>query len=184
MAQSRFRDEDSFPWPEDAVALLRELAPTGASASEMAARIGHGVTRSAVLGKCSRLKIKLAGKRPKEILKRDQAAVQRRKATTSLVMLRPAPFQVAEEKAAEYHASPARKRAFDPACAPQGARLVPLTELRTAECKWPLFEGGPMLFCACAVSTRDRNGQPDIYCATHKAMSVSKASVSQQADER
>lgn len=51
---SRSRDV-SFSWPDEAVDTLQRLWVEGFSASQIAAELGHGLTRSAVLGKANRL---------------------------------------------------------------------------------------------------------------------------------
>lgn len=176
-------------WTDDETEQLKTLATTtDLSASQIAAALGGGFSRLAVIGKCSRLKLQLGQNRPKtagferkvsarvppstvaKAEKRDAAATQRRKATTSLVMLRSAPIAVAEARAAEFHASPSRRRAFDPTYAPPGSRIVPLVDLERGDCKWPLFEDGPHLFCGGRVTTFDIHGQPAEYCEHHLAM--------------
>lgn len=47
-----------FRWPEEAVETLKAEWAAGKSASQIAEMIGHGVSRSAVIGKVFRLKLK------------------------------------------------------------------------------------------------------------------------------
>jgi hypothetical protein len=44
-------------WTEELVAKLKELYQAGLSAQTIADRMGHGLTRNAVIGKCHRLKL-------------------------------------------------------------------------------------------------------------------------------
>ena len=46
-----------FSWPDEALTLLKTRWADGASASEIAKEIGQGVSRNAVIGKLSRLKL-------------------------------------------------------------------------------------------------------------------------------
>ena len=46
------------PWTEDRVEQLRKLRAEGLSASQIAAHMGEGMTRNAVIGKCNRIGLK------------------------------------------------------------------------------------------------------------------------------
>jgi len=48
-------------WSEERVETLKRLAAQGASASQIAAEIGHGTTRNAVIGKALRIGVQLMG---------------------------------------------------------------------------------------------------------------------------
>lgn len=184
--QREFRQD----WSDEAEAVLRELAPTGVSAGGIAAAIGERLgltfTRSAVCGKAHRIKLTLgSGMAPAAKHKTLEARAARPKTLPRPAVatnpplkmnpMRPAPAEYADAKAEAYRGSASRRHAFDPEHAPEGARLLKLEQLETGDCKWPLFEDGPMRFCGCRVKTFDRNGQRDVYCAPHLAMSVAKA---------
>jgi GcrA cell cycle regulator len=51
-------------WTDDQVALLRDKAAAGLPASQIAAVLGHGVTKGAVRAKASRIGVKLSAKPP------------------------------------------------------------------------------------------------------------------------
>ena len=53
---------DKMPWTDERVELLKKLWTDGLSASQIAARLGMGVTRNAVIGKVHRLN--LSGRQP------------------------------------------------------------------------------------------------------------------------
>lgn len=170
-------------WTEDRVVTLRRMIAEGGSGGQIAKALG--LTRNQVIGKATRLKLSLSGSFPAARAVDGDAAkvvkaaprlpqpkpVERRKyGPSSLVTLRSAPPEQAAAQAQEYLSSPARRHAFDPAGAPAGARLLPLADLERGMCKWPLFEDGPQIFCACTVTTTDKNGQPDRYCETHSQL--------------
>jgi GcrA cell cycle regulator len=71
------------PWKDETkVELLKDLVPLGLSAAQMAARIGGGVTRNAVIGKIHRLG--LAGSPDRQVLrkKRQRSRAERSAAGT------------------------------------------------------------------------------------------------------
>jgi hypothetical protein len=150
----------------------------------IAADLGGGLTRNAVIGKANRMKIIMGSGIPLEgNLQTVGARTARRVATPStpsvravpamsLTAIRVAPAVHAEARAEAYLTSNVRRHAFDPDRAPEGARKVSLVDLQRGECKWPLFEDGPMLFCGCRVKTFDKDGQPAVYCEHHMAMSL------------
>lgn len=179
---------NTFNWTKEAVATLKREAKAHQSASEIGKILG--VSRSAVIGKANRMKIPLRGK---QVIVANSAYGRQGRANPT-VGSRPAPRapkanaptpssiayvkratpEQAAQAAADYRASPDRRHAFDPAQAPAGARIVPLVDLEQGECKWPLYEDGPMVFCGCKVMTFDRNGQPHPYCDHHQTLSLPK----------
>jgi hypothetical protein len=84
------------------------------------------------------------------------------------------PAAAAQDHAKANLQATARQRNFDPASAPEGARLVGLVDLEKGECRWPLFDTAPMIFCGCAVTIFDRRGQPNPYCDHHQRLSIAK----------
>ena len=70
-------------WTDERLEMLRRLAP-GKSASQIAAEIGEGATRSAVIGACHRFGIQLGANRPgmtatSLVDKRERAATKRQR---------------------------------------------------------------------------------------------------------
>jgi GcrA cell cycle regulator len=51
------RKVNQFVWTDEQVAALKRLHAEGLSASQIAKKLGHGCTRSAVIGKLHRLKL-------------------------------------------------------------------------------------------------------------------------------
>ncbi len=167
-----------FNWTEEAVAELKRRAAEGQSASQAARALG--VSRNAALGKAHRLDpvVHFSGTAP--MAGNSNHGREGRAASTRHVRCKPllppssVPLKrttpaVAEKMAADYRASPRRQTAFDPACAPEGALLVALLDLKPGQCRWPLYEDGPKLFCGGPVTTPDRHGQPETYCDHHLA---------------
>lgn len=173
-------------WTDALTDELRTLVGNGCSGGQAARMLG--LTRNQVISKASRMGLRF-GSSIKAVAKPAQhedvvaqvspvvprVAVKKARATISTSASnnapRPAPPEVAAQRADDYLTSTARRRAFDPAFAPAGAKLVPLVELERGMCKWPLFESGPAIFCGCAVNALDAAGQPDRYCDHHAQMS-------------
>lgn len=178
-------------WTEERVEWLKKLVAEDKSASVIAQIMGDGLTRNAIIGKCTRLKLKLSGQRPSvEHARREKRAVRKAavakaprvpavpkpsqlpkpktNATAALTSYRMAPPEIAIARAVDYLTSPARRDAFNPELAPPGARLVRLHELEKRECVWPLFEDGPQIFCGCPVKPQpDPRAKPFVYCEFH-----------------
>lgn len=142
-------------WTDERVELLRRLWSEGLSAGQVAAEIGAGVTRNAVIGKIHRLGLpdraaaKPAGRarigRPGENRQVEQAV---RKPAPS-APIAPALTPIAEP--AEV-AIPVSDR-------------VTLLDLRDSMCRWPVgHDGARHLFCG-AHSADFAHGRP--YCAEH-----------------
>lgn len=174
-------------WTPALVERMCELAGSGASATEIASELGSGLTRNAVLGKLSRMGVPMAsGRGPSTERQAAQTVRQhaRRRAAQSgatpartrpqrpavLTRARHIDHDMAAEIVSAYAESPARRDAFRPDRAPAAARIVPLTALRHGECKWPLFEDGPHLFCGAPVTSFGLDGRLVSYCEAHAAM--------------
>lgn len=191
------RMTETIQWTDDMVAELRRHAEAGKSALQIAGIMGRGLSRSAIIGKCHRAQppIQLgartgagssdnatlegrlnAGLAPAERARKARPDGARLPVVNSITMLRPAPAGIGAARAEVNLGEIRRSRAFDPASAPAGARIVSLLDLKHGECKWPLFEDGPMLFCGCAVTSFDQKGQAAPYCVAHAALSLPRAS--------
>ena len=127
-------------WTDDRIAQLQKLWDQGLSASQIAAELGEGVTRNAVIGKAHRLGLK---SRPSPV-KTDQP-----KAKAPAKSENPAPAK----------AKPAPKPA-----APK-SKLVTLLDLTERVCKWPIGHPGDEDFHFCGAPSEA--GHP--YCAKHCA---------------
>lgn len=178
----------SETWTEENVATLRQLIADGASGGDAARELG--LTRNQVIGKATRMGLRFgsvvpavdlpepASAKPADAAPAPVAKARPAKTTAAVIFSvsassaapRPAPPEVAAQRAEDYLSSPSRRHAFDPAHAPAGALFVSLVDLERGMCKWPLFEEGPRVFCGCTVTDLDSAGQPDIYCTHHRQM--------------
>jgi GcrA cell cycle regulator len=142
------RGRDDQGWSEPRVARLKQLWGDGLSAAEVAARLGGGVTRNAVLGKIHRLG-----------LCRHAPAAPRRAAA-----LAPAkPMQPRGRQPAPL--VPRARPARGAAPVPPLAGLVPrLEDLAPHMCHWPIGDPRDPVFAFCG-----RVVEADPYCPAHRA---------------
>ena len=129
-------------WDEKDIALLRSLYGQGLSAREIAARLGNGYTRSAILGKAHRLKL------PGRSAPTSDRQSQRRQNQLNKAPKKPPVFKVEPFVAAVVNETPTRK----------------LETLEAGECRWPIGEPGTEAFgfCGCKAVM----GLP--YCESHR----------------
>ena len=160
-------------WTDERVELLKRLWTEGLSASQIAGRLGAGVTRNAVIGKVHRLN--LSGRvqqqrtaQPRTPRKQREPSLAPRAGgnggglpslpTAGSTALKPM-------MRAETHVRPASLPE------PQPLRLVDLPKdgrvtilhLSDKTCKWPIGDPGSEEFCFCGHGPRD--GSP--YCEYH-----------------
>jgi GcrA cell cycle regulator len=148
-------------WTTDRVERLKSCLDAGFSCAEIAREIG--VTRNAVIGKISRLKLTrvkdaMAGRRER----RFAPSMQRPRIVTQhqiLMALRAAPETAAHELAAG-----------------TGHRCS-LLELGQGQCRWPINEPGAEDFCFCG--EEPVTGLP--YCPAHARMAYHSAARSPRA---
>jgi GcrA cell cycle regulator len=150
-------------WPDARVAAVARLWAEGCTAAQIAAEIGGGLTRSAVIGKVHRLGLpaRERGARPKPGAGKIIAP------TPVRVAKRPAPraAPATEAKPAPVPTPPVAAPAIVPAAPVDGgetALVASIFDLVEGQCKWPLAAG----FC----------GRPSVggksYCAHHALRSV------------
>lgn len=143
-------------WSDERVELLKRLWAAGGSASQVAAELGGGISRNAVIGKVHRLG--LAGR-----VKPASPAGPRRKR-----QLYPRAMAAALTGAQAQDMAPPRARApsIVPAAAPVGG--IPFLERRADQCAYPLWEDhtpvGERMYCGAPVLEAD---QPVSWCACH-----------------
>jgi len=150
-------------WPDERVEILKQLWIDGLSASQIAAKLGDGITRNAVIGKVHRLGLSGRGSptrvaRPRTRRPR-QPSVPKRMPTDGNAALKAKPS-----------ASPARD--LEPALQP--IRLVDIPEgerigilsLTDKTCRWPLGDPGSDEFCFCGKNPQE--GTP--YCDYHASV--------------
>lgn len=143
-------------WTDERVELLKKLWMEGLSASQIAAELGEGVTRNAVIGKVHRLKLSARAK-PTNTAPRSRPAARpsalRRPSTSSsststmnskprVSMSRPqvmgaTALAASPEMDTELYVAPAAAELF----IPEDKRLN-LLQLSESTCKWPI--GDPL----------------------------------------
>ena len=150
-------------WTEDRVERLSRLWVEGRSASQIAAELGEGVTRNAVIGKIHRLG--LSGRDPVPV----EAPQLRVKAPSPAEPIALAP--VLEEIVSEIEVPPTPQpiaidlqvlRASSDVVIPLSDRVT-ILELGATMCRWPLGDptSAEFRFCGC----RSHSSLP--YCAEH-----------------
>lgn len=152
-------------WTDDRVELLSKLWAEGLSASQIAAALGGGVTRNAVIGKVHRLG--LSGR-----VKAGPAAAQRpaRPRPASPAGAAPATQAGDAPRATTSEAEPAPRTgnqldtrwAAEDAALPESLR-VSIFELRDSMCRWPLGDPAKPDFAFCGA--KSVGGLP--YCGYH-----------------
>ena len=153
-------------WTDERVELLKKLWGDGLSASQIAAEIGGGVTRNAVIGKVHRLGLSGRGK--------TKAAPAQRPRKTTQAPSAPAPIAAAPVRATPIIAPAPPSLELDPEPVAATAALdddmgVPLSErvtimdLRESMCRWPMGDPTKPEFRFCGA--RSVTGLP--YCRHH-----------------
>jgi GcrA cell cycle regulator len=161
-------DQDQQPgipkptWPPERVELLKKLWAEGLTASQVAARLGDGISRNAVIGKVHRL-----GLSGRQSVQRSSAPRPRRPRQPSHPG-RPTSGQAAV--AVKPQARPQPR----PEPEPQPIRLVEIPKservsilmLSDKTCRWPLGDPGSEDFCFCGHTPKA--GLP--YCEYHASL--------------
>jgi GcrA cell cycle regulator len=154
-------------WTDERVELLRKLWNDGLSASQVAAEIGAGITRNAVIGKIHRLGLSQRAKTP--VAQRPRAAAKPATARPQTSATRPAashgPAVMGNVALAlTPHIMPS------PDLRPQEEVVIPLSErvtlmeLRESMCRWPIGDPTSPEFRFCGAKSPG-GGSP--YCAYH-----------------
>ncbi len=171
---------DKAPWTEDRVETLKKLWADGLSASQIAGKLGMGVTRNAVIGKVHRLN--LAGRvntprsqTPRTARKPNGEAQPAAPRGPS----RPSMPPTAGNAALKTYAQPHHNPRLAPLPEPKPLRLVEsskdgritILHLSDKTCKWPIGDPQHDEFCFCGHGPRD--GSP--YCEYHARMAYQPA---------
>lgn len=152
-------------WTEDRVATLRDLWREGLSASQIAAKLGGGISRNGVIGKIHRLGINGAS-RPKP----SPAAVRAPRAPKPVAqpVMRAVPV-VRANGAVSFRVKPGT--AIDPAApdiaiagAPDPSTNVTMAGLTSTTCRWPLGDPASPDFRYCGAYHGVEDGP---YCRHH-----------------
>lgn len=156
-------------WTDERVELLKKLWTEGLSASQIAARLGAGVTRNAVIGKVHRLNLSGRVQQPRSAAPR----APRKQRAPSLAghgngrPTMPTAGGNALKPMARAEAQPRQEVIPEP----QPLRLVDLPKdgrvtilhLSDKTCKWPIGDPSTEDFCFCGHNPRE--GSP--YCEYH-----------------
>lgn len=168
------RTQGAANWTPEREDRLRELWSSGLSASAIASVMGDGLTRNSIIGKAHRMD--LAARRPSG--PRGQTwSREKRKLTTKTVQRK----QSFTKKRTDWTHAPKPPEMKPAKQKPKGEawealeRVVPvsLLDLGAGQCKWPVTEDSPFLFCG-AASTHGP------YCHHHHLWSVGHGTASEQ----
>jgi GcrA cell cycle regulator len=153
-------------WTADLVRKLKALLKNGLSAREVATKLGHGITRNAVLGKALRLRQageKIASGDSKPVPRKTAEAVMARRnhrlhfglsASAPTVPIPPVEIKLTDYDAVD----------------PSTPGLLRIMDLRDHHCRWPLNNalGGEYYFCG-------KNAKrPAPYCEAHMGVAYTK----------
>lgn len=159
-------------WPDERVEVLKQLWTDGLSASQIAARLGDGITRNAVIGKVHRLG--LSGRGSPTRVARPRTRRPRQPS---------APRQVQSGGNAALKSKPATAAKPQPAVKrepiPEPIRLVELRDgerigilsLTDKTCRWPHGDPGTPEFSFCG--HQPQSGTP--YCEYHASVAYQPA---------
>jgi GcrA cell cycle regulator len=157
-------------WTEERIERLKELWGEGLSASQIAAELGEGVSRNAVLGKAHRLglaqgeaRVASSPRSRKPTRQPDLPPTEEASAQNDAV---PAPMMPARPPAAQAAELPGREELVVPR-----SEGVTIMELREAMCRWPLGDPTTPEFRYCGA--RAAEGLP--YCAHHTQIAYQPA---------
>lgn len=165
-------------WTEERVELLKKLWMEGLSASQIAAVLGEGVTRNAVIGKVHRLKlsgrakptssaprVRSAARTPRRVATPSTAGsrgglgvMMKQRSVTSAPMHGATALKIAEEFEAEAYVAPQAAELFIPE-----AQRLSLLQLNESTCKWPIGDPLSPSFYFCGQHSEE--GKP--YCEFH-----------------
>jgi GcrA cell cycle regulator len=156
---ARVRKEHEMSWTDERVDLLRKLWNDGLSASQVAAELGGGITRNAVIGKIHRLGLAERAKAP--AAPRPRAPKPPRSQSTARSHGHSV-GNLALAFAPRAHVAPA-PRLDEDVVIPMSERVT-LMELRESMCRWPMGDPTTPEFRFCGGKAPAGAGP---YCAYH-----------------
>jgi len=145
-------------WTDERVETLKRFCGQGLAFSAIAERMG--MTRSAVLGKAFRMKLRKTPAAPPRTRKRHSVTDNGKR-----ILIPPHVADMQKAEAAMKAVAPKqepKKQPPDGAPAPLNVELLDLTD---QNCRWPVNDGGPFLFCG-----HDR-AHGSSYCEFHDDVS-------------
>ena len=149
-------------WTAERLELLNKLRGEGLSASQIAAELGGGVTRSAVLGKCHRLGLARKASTKVSSPRLQQASRPLDPPATAESAMEPGPKPVTNT-ATHQPAEQLRGHSRPVEAGPLGSKGLTIMELREGTCRWPLGDPTTPEFRYCGGGAVP--GLP--YCAHH-----------------
>jgi GcrA cell cycle regulator len=161
-------------WTDERVEMLRKLWNEGLSASQVAAEIGAGITRNAVIGKIHRLGLSQRAKTPVAARPRVAKPPRAPQAPVRTTGGGGAPAVVGNVALAL-----APRMLPTPDERPQEEVVIPLTErvtimeLRDAMCRWPIGDPTSPEFRFCGARAPGAGGSP--YCGFHAQIAYQPA---------
>jgi len=161
-------------WTDERVELLTKLWAEGLSASQIAAQLGGGVSRNAVIGKVHRLKLSGRGRATTASRPKKAASSGGAPKTPSRPARAVAASMGATALQAQFDAEPVTMRPLQPAAnvVIPISRQLALVELTERTCKWP--NGDPLSedfnFCG------NEAGESGPYCAYHARLAYQPVS--------
>lgn len=159
-------------WTDERVELLRKLWSDGLSASQVAAELGPGITRNAVIGKIHRLG--LAERAKTAATPRPRAAKAARPQTASISAPRSGGHAVHGNVALAFATQAvvvARVAPEEEVVIPMSERVT-LMELRESMCRWPMGDPTTPEFRFCGANSPIGSGP---YCAHHARVAYQPA---------
>jgi GcrA cell cycle regulator len=155
--------EAATGWTDDRVELLAKLWSEGQSASQIAAVLGGGVTRNAVIGKVHRLGLSGRGKTTGAAPAQHRQPKPTRAPTHPMTMAdAPQPAAAAASTPAKVVTPPAATWRPTEVAIPTSERVT-ILELRDSMCRWPIGDPAKADFGFCG--QRSVTGLP--YCGAH-----------------
>jgi GcrA cell cycle regulator len=152
-------------WTDERVELLKKLWMDGLSASQIAAELGGGVTRNAVIGKVHRLGLSGRAKTVASTTPRQRKPRAPSHPSAGMFRVQGA-TAIAVEADLVPEAAPVAAVAPRPALQAVSCERVTIMDLRECMCRWPIGDPGREDFRFCG--TRSESGQP--YCTYHARM--------------
>lgn len=166
--------EAPMSWTDERVEQLRLHWTEGKSASQIAALLGHGLTRNAVIGKVHRLGLAGRAKSPSAAISRPRqprpapsihrSAAPRPSAAVPRIARGAAAFAIAPQALADADAQD-----FESVVVPMSLRVT-IVELREAMCRWPLGDPASPEFRYCG-----SHAAAGPYCPHHGALAYQPA---------
>jgi GcrA cell cycle regulator len=165
-------------WTDDRVELLQKLWAEGLSASQVAAELGPGITRNAVIGKIHRLGLAERAK---------TASAPRTRAPKAARPAASAPRMASHAVHGNVALALAPQTVVIPHAQPEEEVVIPMSErvalmeLRESMCRWPMGDPTTPEFRFCGAKS-PMGGGP--YCAQHSRVAYQPAQDRRRAREQ